>query len=144
MTQGLFTVLDNRPLTGNVYRMILAGDTSAITKPGQFVNIKIEGQYLRRPISVCDWEIGILTLIYKVVGEGTDKMAAMVAGQSLDLRFAQTLEYSLAGRLCGRNLGYRPLRLGVWCGLGVCGEPCGKCRDPDIGYNCFGWYQPSY
>jgi len=65
--------------------MILAGDTGAIAKPGQFVNIKIEGQYLRRPISVCDWEIGILTLIYKVVGEGTAKMAAMEAGETLDL-----------------------------------------------------------
>ena len=85
MTQGLFAILDNRPLTANVYRMILAGDTGAITKPGQFVNIKIEGQYLRRPISVCDWEIGILTLIYKVVGEGTAKMAAMEAGETLDL-----------------------------------------------------------
>ncbi len=85
MTQGLFAVLDNRPLTGNVYRMILAGDTGAITKPGQFVNVKIEGQYLRRPISVCDWEIGILTLIYKVVGEGTAKMATMEAGETLDL-----------------------------------------------------------
>ncbi len=85
MTQGLFAVLDNRQLTGNVYRMILAGDTGAITKPGQFVNVKIEGQYLRRPISVCDWEIGILTLIYKVVGEGTAKMAAMEAGETLDL-----------------------------------------------------------
>jgi len=85
MTQGLFAILDNRPLTANVYRMILAGDTGAIAKPGQFVNIKIEGQYLRRPISVCDWEIGILTLIYKVVGEGTAKMAAMEAGETLDL-----------------------------------------------------------
>ncbi len=85
MTQGLFAILDNRPLTANVYRMILAGDTGAITKPGQFVNVKIEGQYLRRPISVCDWEIGILTLIYKVVGEGTEKMADMEAGETLDL-----------------------------------------------------------
>jgi dihydroorotate dehydrogenase electron transfer subunit len=85
MTQGLFAILDNRQLTGNVYRMILAGDTGAITKPGQFVNVKIEGQYLRRPISVCDWEIGILTLIYKVVGEGTAKMATMEAGETLDL-----------------------------------------------------------
>ena len=85
MTQGLFTILDNKPLTATVYRMVLAGDTSAITKPGQFVNIKIEGQYLRRPISVSDWEDGVLTLIYKVVGVGTEKMAAMTAGQQLDL-----------------------------------------------------------
>ena len=85
MTQGLFTVLDNRPLTGNVYRMILAGDTGAITKPGQFVNIKLNGLYLRRPISVCDWEDGKLTLIYKTVGRGTEQMAAMTAGETLDL-----------------------------------------------------------
>ena len=85
MTQGLFTILDNKPLTATVYRMVLVGDTAAITRPGQFVNIKIEGQYLRRPISVCDWEAGVLTLIYKVVGQGTEKMAAMTAGQQLDL-----------------------------------------------------------
>ena len=85
MTQRLFTITENKALTANVYRMVLAGDTAAITRPGQFVNIKLDGLYLRRPISVCDWDKNTLTLIYKVVGRGTEQMAAMTAGQSLDL-----------------------------------------------------------
>ena len=111
MTQGLFTILDNKPLTATVYRMVLAGDTGAITKPGQFVNIKIEGQYLRRPISVCDWESGVLTLIYKVVGVGTEKMAVMTARQRLDLLVGLGNGYDTA------KSGDAPLLLGG--GVGV-------------------------
>jgi len=85
MTQSIFTILENQPLTASVYRMVLAGDTAAITKPGQFVNIKLNGLYLRRPISVCDWDNGKLTLIYKTVGRGTEQMAAMTPGETLDL-----------------------------------------------------------
>ena len=70
MKQGFFEVLSNRPLTANVFEMTLRGDTSAITRPGQFVNIRLDGFYLRRPISVCDCENGILTLIVKIVGRG--------------------------------------------------------------------------
>ena len=66
-----FTILTNEALTASVYRMTLSGDTSAITAPGQFVNIRLAGKFLRRPISVCDWEDGKLTLVYKVVGHGT-------------------------------------------------------------------------
>ena len=69
MKQSIFTIKENIPLTDSVYKMTLLGDTSAITKSGQFVNIKIDGMFLRRPISVCDSEDGVLTLIYKVVGE---------------------------------------------------------------------------
>ncbi len=65
--------------------MVLEGNTSAISKPGQFVNIKIDGLFLRRPISVCDWSDGSLTIIYKVVGEGTEKMAKMLSGEKLDI-----------------------------------------------------------
>ena len=65
--------------------MKLSGDVSEITSPGQFVNIKLEGLYLRRPISVCDCENGVLTLIYKVVGKGTEQMAKMTAGEELDV-----------------------------------------------------------
>ena len=85
MKQSIFTILTNEALTPSVYRMTLSGDTSAITAPGQFVNIRLEGKFLRRPISVCDWEDGKLTLVYKVVGHGTAQMAAMTPGESLDI-----------------------------------------------------------
>lgn len=80
MKQGFFEIIENIPLTKDVYRMRLSGDTSAITAPGQFVNIKLSGLYLRRPISVCDVEGNILTILYKVVGEGTAQMAEMKSG----------------------------------------------------------------
>lgn len=85
MKQSIFTILTNEALTPSVYRMTLSGDTSAITAPGQFVNIRLAGKFLRRPISVCDWENGKLTLVYKVVGHGTAQMAAMAPGESLDI-----------------------------------------------------------
>ena len=65
--------------------MTLGGDTSGIERPGQFVNIKLDGLYLRRPISVCDYEDGKLTLIYKVVGKGTEQMSALDSGAMLDV-----------------------------------------------------------
>ena len=85
MKQSIFEVVSNRNLTENVFELTLRGDTAPITAPGQFVNIKLDGFYLRRPISVCDVEGDRLTLIYKVVGKGTDKMSAMVPGEKLDL-----------------------------------------------------------
>lgn len=85
MKQGFFTVEANVRLTDTVYKMILLGDTSAIERPGQFVNIKLDGLFLRRPISVCDYEEGRLTIIYKVVGKGTEQMAKMRGGETLDL-----------------------------------------------------------
>ena len=85
MKQGFFTILTNEKLTDSVYKMTLSGDTSAIERSGQFVNIKIDGLFLRRPISVCDYEEGKLTIIYKVVGKGTEIMAGMDKGQSLDI-----------------------------------------------------------
>jgi len=81
MKQGLFTIIENLPLTDCVYKMTLRGDTSAITAPGQFVNIKLEGLYLRRPISVCNVEGDRLTIIYKVVGKGTARMSQMQEGE---------------------------------------------------------------
>ena len=80
MKQGLFNIIENIPLTGSVYKMTLSGDTSAITAPGQFVNIKLDGLYLRRPISVCDVQGDVLTIIYKVVGKGTEQMSKMSEG----------------------------------------------------------------
>ena len=85
MKQSIFTILENTPLTRDVYRMVLEGDTSAITAPGQFVNIQLSGNFLRRPISVCDWNDTTLTIVYKVVGKGTEQMAGMDPGEKLDI-----------------------------------------------------------
>lgn len=81
MKQGIFKIESNEPLADGVMKMILTGDTSAVTAPGQFVNIKLDGFFLRRPISVCDLEDNRLTIIYKVVGRGTQAMAAMSEGE---------------------------------------------------------------
>ena len=85
MKQTIFTVLSNTPLTKDVMKMVLEGDTCAITAPGQFVNIALEGKFLRRPISVCDYDEKTLTIIYKVVGKGTAQMKGMNPGQKLDI-----------------------------------------------------------
>ena len=78
--KSIYRILTNEPLTDAVWRMTLAGDTQWITAPGQFVNIALEGRYLRRPISVCDFDDRSITLIYKVVGGGTEQMSRMQAG----------------------------------------------------------------
>lgn len=78
-----FKVIQNENLTDSVFRMTISGDTSEITAPGQFVNLRLSGLYLRRPISVCDLEGERLTLIYKVVGKGTEKMSELRPGETL-------------------------------------------------------------
>ena len=85
MKKGLFTIKGNEKLTDDVFKMILCGDTGEITAAGQFVNIEIEGLYLRRPISVCDVNGTLLTIIYKVVGKGTEQMSRMAKGETLDV-----------------------------------------------------------
>ena len=80
MKDSVFSVISNREIAKNTYECVLEGDISDITASGQFVNIKLDGFYLRRPISVCDAEEGKLTLIYKVVGAGTEKMAEAKCG----------------------------------------------------------------
>ncbi len=85
MTQGIYKILSNREIAKDTWEMVLGGDSSALTHPGQFINIALEGLYLRRPISVCCYEEGSITIIYKVVGKGTKKMAAMVEGDKLDV-----------------------------------------------------------
>ncbi|MBR6547955.1 MAG: dihydroorotate dehydrogenase electron transfer subunit [Clostridia bacterium] len=85
MVQAIYTIQENTALTELVYKMVLEGDTSALTAPGQFVNIQLEGKFLRRPISVCDFDESTITLLYKVVGEGTEQMAHMTVGQTLDV-----------------------------------------------------------
>ena len=82
--QDIYEIISNEPLTKDVFKMILKGDTQYITAPGQFINLKLEGKFLRRPISVCDYDGETVTIIYKVVGEGTKQMSEMSAGEKLD------------------------------------------------------------
>ena len=84
MDQQFCTILENKPLTDLVWKMRLQADTSAITAPGRFVNLKLDGLYLRRPISICDWDETGLTLIYKVVGAGTEQMTRLQPGHIID------------------------------------------------------------
>ena len=114
MKQSIFTIKTNEALTSTVYKMILTGDTSPIIAPGQFVNIKLEGNFLRRPISVCDSTEGELTLIYKVVGHGTEQMSQMLPGEQLDLLtgLGNGYDTSLTGDhplLLGGGVGVPPL-----------------------------------
>ena len=85
MTQGIYSVESNRPLAESIYEMVLKGDTSSLKNPGQFINIKIDGFYLRRPISVCDYNEETITIIYKTVGEGTKAMSLLKEGAVLDI-----------------------------------------------------------
>ena len=114
MKQSIFTIKTNKALTSTVYKMILTGDTTPITAPGQFVNIKLDGNFLRRPISVCDSTEGELTLIYKVVGRGTEQMSQMLPGEQLDLLtgLGNGYDTSLTGDhplLLGGGVGVPPL-----------------------------------
>ncbi len=116
MTTSLFTITQNVALTKDVYKMCLQGDTSDITRPGQFVNIALQGKYLRRPISVCDVQGDILTLLYKVVGTGTAQMAKMAPGVQLDLLTGLGNGFSLeesgnAPLLVGGGVGVPPMFL---------------------------------
>ncbi len=116
MKQGVFEIVSNTPLTDSVWQMVLAGDTSAITAPGQFVNIKLEGLYLRRPISVCDLEGNTLTIVYKTVGKGTEQLARMQAGEWLDLLtgLGNGYDLTLSGEkpvLLGGGVGVPPMYL---------------------------------
>ena len=106
-----FILTENTALTPLVYRMRLRGDTSAIVRPGQFVQVQLPGFYLRRPISVCDWDRESVTLVYKLVGEGTRAMAALTAGAELDLLTGLGNGFDLTA--CGE----RPLLIGGGVGL---------------------------
>lgn len=83
--RGIYEVIANDKIAKDVHKMILKGDTSYITFPGQFINIKIDDLYLRRPISICDYDKETITIIFKVVGHGTEKMAEMRKGTKLDI-----------------------------------------------------------
>ena len=114
MKQTIFTIKENAPLTSTVYKMVLEGDTSDITNCGQFVNIKLDGLFLRRPISVCDCEGDLLTLVYKVVGRGTEIMKNMTVGEELDVLtgLGNGYDTSLSGdapMLLGGGVGVPPM-----------------------------------
>lgn len=111
MRESIFTVLGNTALTDSVYKMVLSGDTSAITASGQFVNIQLAGHFLRRPISVCDYDETTLTIVYKVVGKGTQEMANLTAGAKLDILTGLGNGYDLS------KSGEKPVLLGG--GVGV-------------------------
>ena len=85
MEERIFTITAHENLAKDVYRLTLAGDTAAITKPGQFVNVRLSGYYLRRPLSVCDWKDGEMKLVYKVLGHGTADMTKLKVGEELNL-----------------------------------------------------------
>ena len=115
MQQSVFEILSNEALTDSVYKMVLGGDTSAITAPGQFVNIQLTGKFLRRPISVCDCADGKLTIIYKVVGKGTEQLSRMTHGR-LDILTGLGNGYDLATAgdcpvLVGGGVGVPPMYL---------------------------------
>ena len=115
MKQGFFEILENTPLVQGVYRMRLRGDVSAFTSPGQFLNIRLDGLFLRRPISVCDLDEDTVTVIYKVVGEGTGRLSEMRTGR-LDILTGLGNGYDLtlsgdAPLLVGGGVGVPPLYL---------------------------------
>lgn len=135
MKQGIYKVLKNEQLTESVYRMILEGDTSDLVRPGQFVNLTVEGCYLRRPISVYDWNENTVTIIYKVVGEGTEKMSQWAEGYECDV---------LTGLGNGFDVtesGERPLLIGGGVGIppmyGLCKRLIAEGKKPTVilGFN---------
>ena len=125
-----FTLESNQPLTALVWRMVLRGDTAAITRPGQFVQVQLPGFYLRRPISVCDWDAERLTLVYKVVGQGTDAMTTYAPGMTLDLLTGLGNGFDTAA--CGD----RPLLAGGGVGLppmiGLCRTLLAEGKHPTV------------
>ena len=114
MKQTVLTVIENQPIAKNVFQMTLSGDLSDVTRPGQFVNLKLDGFYLRRPISVCDKEGDVLTLIYKVVGDGTRALSGYGKGKEIDCLVGLGNGYDVApsGKsplLVGGGVGVPPL-----------------------------------
>lgn len=114
MTSAFYDVVSNEKLTDNVYKMVLGGDTSSISAPGQFINIKLDGFFLRRPISIYDWNDDTLAIIYKVVGEGTEAMAKIKSGEKLDclVGLGNGFDTSLSGDnpvLIGGGVGVPPM-----------------------------------
>ena len=116
MNQIRMTLTENRPLAEGIRRLTLSGEGLEEQRPGQFLNIRLNGLFLRRPISVCDWEPGQVTVIYRVVGRGTEQLAAMRPGETLDVLTGLGNGYDLAPAgasplLIGGGVGVPPLYL---------------------------------
>ncbi len=111
MKTGIFTLLSNKKIAKNTFEWILEGESDDIGRPGQFVNIKLDGFYLRRPISVCNVEGKRLTLIFKVVGDGTEKMATASCGDKFDIMTGLGNGYELS------RAGDAPLLIGGGAGV---------------------------
>lgn len=114
MKQGIYTIVQHERLNENIMKMVLSGDTSEIKACGQFINIKLDGYYLRRPISVCDWDDQTMTILYKIVGHGTEAMSKMSCGETLDVLVGLGNGYdtTLSGdspTLLGGGVGIPPL-----------------------------------
>ena len=107
----MYKVLYNRKIAKKTYKMVLEGDTSKIKNAGQFVNIKLGGLFLRRPISICDYDFETVTVIYKVVGEGTERMSKMPVGTELDVLTGLGNGFDTSGS------GQAPLLIGGGAGL---------------------------
>jgi dihydroorotate dehydrogenase electron transfer subunit len=114
MKQGIFVIEENAPIANGVMRLKMVGDTGAIIRPGQFVNIKVEGCFLRRPFSVCDWDEDSVTVVYQINGQGTKVLSSMENGEKLDVLtgLGNGFDTSLSGErplLIGGGLGFTPL-----------------------------------
>lgn len=108
-----YKILSNEKIAKDVYKMILEGDTQYITAPGQFINIKLNDKFLRRPISVCDCDDNTITIIYKVVGSGTEYMSTLEEGEILDILTGLGNGYDISKStkplLIGGGVGVPPL-----------------------------------
>lgn len=111
MKQSFFRILENTKLAEGIFRMVLSGDTQSMVAPGQFVNIKVDGHYLRRPFCVCDWDQHTMTLIYQVVGGGTLEMSKLPPGTELDILSG------LGNGFCLEKSGAAPLLIGGGSGV---------------------------
>ena len=116
MKQSVFIIESNRPLSRRTMELRLKGDASAVTAPGQFVDVRLESRFLRRPFSVCDADAGSVTVLYDVVGRGTEELKALPVGTRLDVLtgLGNGFDLSMAGEaplLIGGGTGASPLYL---------------------------------
>lgn len=132
MRNEIVTIQSQRQLAEGIYEMVLqlpGGNREAI-RPGQFINIRLEGQYLRRPISICDWTEDTITIIYKTVGRGTEQMSRMQAGETLDILYPLGNGFNLKGTFS------KPLLIGGGVGAppmyGLCKMLAGMGREPIV------------
>ncbi|MDE6862500.1 MAG: dihydroorotate dehydrogenase electron transfer subunit [Alistipes sp.] len=136
--RGTYVITENRSLTPTVFRMRLAGDTRSIMRPGQFIDIALEGLFLRRPISVCDYDAESISIIYKVVGRGTRQMSRLQCGDSLDCLVGLGNGFSV------ETASQRPLLVGGGVGLppmyNLCKQLIAAGKKPQVvmGFNTAG------